>query len=326
MQAIVIHQTGGPEVLQLKEVPRPVPRTGEALVRIAAAGINFIDVYYRSGLYKKDCPFTAGQEGAGVIEGFADGGGSSPFGLKVGDRVCFVYFGGAYAEYSTVPVDKLIPIPAGISDVNACVAMVQGMTAQYLSHDTYSIKKGDTVLIHAAAGGVGQLLVQMAKMRGARVLGTVGSAEKAALAKADGADETIDYKTQDFVEEVKRITGGAGVAVVYDSVGQSTFEGSLKCLRPRGLLALYGQSSGPVPPFDLSRLPAMGSLYITRPTLVSYTLTRQELLERANDVFGMMLSGALRVRPGGEYRLADAERAHRDLESRATTGKLVLTP
>jgi len=326
MNAIVVDSTGGPEALVLKEIPKPAPRSGEALIRITAAGINFIDVYYRTGLYKKDTPFTAGQEGAGVIEAVGEGTDLAKVGLKLGDRVCFVYFAGAYAEYCAVPVDKLIPIPSGVSDTNACVAMVQGMTAQYLSHDTYPIRRGDTVLIHAAAGGVGQLLVQMAKMRGATVIGTVGSEEKAALARADGADHTIDYKTQDFEAEVKRITAGAGVPVVYDSVGKTTFEKGLNCLRPRGYLVLYGQSGGPVPPFDLSQLAGKGSLYVTRPTLVSYTLTRTELLDRANAVFGMMLSGSLKIRGGGVYKLAEAGRAHRDLEARKTTGKLILTP
>ncbi|MBV8601270.1 MAG: quinone oxidoreductase, partial [Candidatus Eremiobacteraeota bacterium] len=287
---------------------------------------NFIDVYYRTGLYKKETPFTAGQEGAGVIEAAGDGTDLGKYGLKLGDRVTFVYFAGTYAEYCVVPVDKLVPVPEGISDLNACVAMVQGMTAQYLSHDTYPIGRGETVLIHAAAGGVGQLLVQMAKMRGAIVIGTVGSAEKAALARADGADHTVDYNTQEFDVEVKRLTAGIGVPVVYDSVGKATFEKSLNSLRPRGYLVLYGQSSGTVPPFDLGQLAAKGSLYVTRPTLVSYTLTRQELLERANAVFGMMLSGAVKIRGGGVYKLSEAARAHRDLEARKTTGKLILTP
>ncbi|MBV8600296.1 MAG: zinc-binding dehydrogenase, partial [Candidatus Eremiobacteraeota bacterium] len=219
MHAIVVDSTGGPEALVLKEIPKPTPRAGEALIHVRAAGINFIDVYYRTGLYKKETPFTAGQEGAGVIEAAGEGTDLAKYGLKLGDRVTFVYFAGTYAEYCVVPVDKLVPVPEGISDLNACVAMVQGMTAQYLSHDTYPIGRGETVLIHAAAGGVGQLLVQMAKMRGAIVIGTVGSAEKAALARADGADHTVDYNTQEFDVEVKRLTAGIGVPVVYDSVG-----------------------------------------------------------------------------------------------------------
>lgn len=324
MQAVVVEQVGGPEALHYKDVPKPAPRTGEALVKIGAAGINYIDIYYRTGLYKKDTPFTAGQEGAGTIEAFGDG--TDTLGFKTGDRVVFVFFAGTYADYAAVPVDKLIPIPDGVSYADACVAMVQGMTAHYLSHDTYPIKKGDTVLVHAAAGGVGQLLLQMAKMRGAHVIATVGSDEKVKLARGDGADDVIDYTKQDFEAEVKRITGGKGVAAVYDGVGKTTFERGLNCLRPRGVMALYGASSGPVPPFDLSILAAKGSLYVTRPTIVSYTLTRQDLLDRAAAVLGMIKDKKLKIRHGGEYPLRDAQRAHQDLQDRKTTGKLILTP
>jgi NADPH2:quinone reductase len=326
VNAIVIEKIGGPEVLTFKEIPKPTPRTGEVLVKIGAAGINYIDTYFRSGMYKKDVPFTAGQEGAGTIEAVGDSTDLAKEHMKVGDRVVFAFFAGTYAEYAVVPVEKLIPIPDGVSFADACVAMVQGMTAHYLSHDTYPIKQGDTVLIHAAAGGVGQLLVQMAKMRGARVIGTVGSEAKATLARADGADETIDYNKQDFEAEVKRITNNAGVPVVYDGVGKTTFEKSLNCLSPRGYMVLYGASSGAVPPFNLSELAPKGSLYVTRPTIVHYTLTRKELLSRAGDVLDMIESKKLKIRHGGEYKLADAERAHRDLEGRKTTGKLILTP
>lgn len=326
MHAVVVEQVGGPEALHYKEIPKPTPRSGEALIKIGAAGVNFIDVYYRTGLYKKDTPFTVGQEGAGAIEAFGEGTGSETQGFKVGDRVVFAFLAGAYAEYAAVPIDKLIPVPDGVSYADACVAMVQGMTAHYLSHDTYPIKDGDTVLVHAAAGGVGQLLVQMAKMRGGRVIGTVGSEEKAKLARADGADETIDYTKQDFEAEVKRLTGGKGVPVVYDGVGKTTFEKGLNCLRPRGYMVLYGASSGPVPPFDLSVLAAKGSLYVTRPTLVSYTQTREELLSRAGAVLEMIKSKKLRIRHGGDYKLQDAQRAHEDLHARKTMGKLILLP
>lgn len=326
MNAIVIEKVGGPEVLTFKDVPKPTPRTGEALIKIGAAGINYIDTYFRSGMYKKDVPFTAGQEGAGTIEAAGEGTDLSKEGMKVGDRVVFAFFAGTYAEYAVVPLEKLIPIPDGVSFADACVAMVQGMTAHYLSHDTYPIKQGDTVLVHAAAGGVGQLLVQMAKMRGAHVIGTVGSEEKAKLARADGADETIDYNKQDFEAEVKRITNNKGVPVVYDGVGKTTFEKSLNCLSPRGYMVLYGASSGAVPPFNLSELAPKGSLYVTRPTIVHYTLTRKELLWRAGEVLDMIKNKKLKIRHGGEYKLADAERAHRDLEGRKTTGKLILTP
>jgi len=326
VHAVVVEQVGGPEALHYKEIPKPTPRSGEALIKIGAAGVNFIDVYYRTGLYKKDTPFTVGQEGAGAIEAFGEGTGSATQGFKVGDRVVFAFLAGAYAEYAAVPIDKLIPVPDGVSYADACVAMVQGMTAHYLSHDTYPIKDGDTVLVHAAAGGVGQLLVQMAKMRGGRVIGTVGSEEKAKLARADGADETIDYTKQDFEAEVKRLTGGKGVPVVYDGVGKTTFEKGLNCLRPRGYMVLYGASSGPVPPFDLSVLAAKGSLYVTRPTLVSYTQTREELLSRAGAVLEMIKSKKLRIRHGGDYKLQDAQRAHEDLHARKTMGKLILLP
>lgn len=326
MNAIVVDQVGGPEVLRLKDIPRPTPGPSQALVRNTVAGINFIDVYNRTGLYKNQLPFTAGQEGAGKIEAFGEATDLKHTPFKVGDRVCYSGGGsGSYAEYAVVPVDRLVPIPGGVTDEQACVAMVQGMTAQYLSHDTYPIQKGDTVLIHAAAGGVGQLLVQMAKNRGARVLGTVGDPEKAKLAKGDGADETIDYTKQDFEAEVKRLTEGRGVNCVYDSVGKTTWEKGLNCLRVRGIFVLYGQSSGPIGSFDPQILAQKGSLFFTRPTLVSYVRTHEELLKRAADVFQMFATKAVKVRLGGSYPLADAAQAHRDLEARKTTGKLTLS-
>jgi NADPH:quinone reductase len=325
VKAIVVEKTGGPEVLQLKDIPKPVPRAGEALVKNAAAGINFIDVYFRTGLYKKDPPFTVGQEGAGKIEAFGEGTDPKSTPHKAGERVCYAAANGSYAEYSVLPVEKLVPIPGGVDDIDACVTMVQGMTAQYLSHDTYPIRKGDTVLIHAAAGGVGQLLVQMAKIRGARVIATVGSEEKAKLARHDGADEVINYTTGDFEAEVKRITSGQGVHCVYDSVGKTTWEKSLNSLRPRGYFVLFGQSSGPIGTFDPQLLAMKGSLFMTRPTLVNYTMTQTETLTRAAQVFEMIATGGLKVRHGGVYKLAEAAQAHRDLEARKTVGKIVLT-
>ena len=305
MRAIVLDKTGGPEVMQLKDIPVPVPGKGELLVKTAAAGVNFIDVYYRTGLYKRDVPFTLGQEGAGTVEAIGAGtDAKNPF--KVGDRVCCAYGTGTYAEYFVVPYEKAVPVPGGVGDADACVTMVQGMTAEYLSHDTYPIRKGDTVLVHAAAGGVGQLLVQMAKNRGARVIATVGSDAKAKLAKADGADEVINYTTQDFEAETKRITAGEGVHCVYDSVGKTTWEKGLNCLRPRGYFVLYGQSSGTIGTFDPALLAAKGSLFFTRPTLVSYTLSHTELLRRAADVFQMIATAAVKVRHGGSYKLAEA--------------------
>lgn len=322
MKAIQVFETGGPEKMQLAEVPRPMPGPGQALVRIAAAGVNFIDIYFRTGLYKSDVPVALGSEGAGTVE--AVGAGVSE--VAPGDRVAYAMVRGSYAQFALVPAWQLVKLPDNLDFQSAAAAMLQGMTAHYLTHSTYPLKSGDTCLVHAAAGGAGGLTVQMARMRGARVFGTVSTEEKARVAREAGAHEVILYTTQDFEAEVKRLTEGRGVDVVYDSVGASTFEKSLNSLRPRGLMALFGQSSGPVPPFDPTILNAKGSLFLTRPSLAHYCQTREELLWRAGDVLGWVASGALKLRIGGTYPLADAARAHRDLEGRKTTGKLLLLP
>jgi NADPH2:quinone reductase len=323
MKAIRINEHGGPEVLSYEDVPVPEPGPGEARVRLAAAGVNFIDVYQRTGLYPKETPFTLGQEGAGEVDAVGEGVED----LSVGDYVVFANVMGAYAEYVVAPVEKLVPFNVTLVEARlAAAAMLQGMTAHYLSHSTFPLQEGQTALVHAAAGGVGLLLVQMAKMRGATVIGTAGSEEKARLAKGAGVDEVIVYTEQDFVEETRRITGGEGVHVVYDSVGKSTFDGSLDCLRPRGYMVLFGASSGPVPPFDIQILNRKGGLYLTRPALAHYTATREELLWRAASVLSWIGNNTLEVRIGGTYSLSDAAHAHRDLEGRKTTGKLILIP
>jgi len=322
MKAIQVKKVGGPEALELVELPVPQPKANEALVKLAASGVNFIDVYFREGRYKGPLPFIPGQEGAGVVTAL----GSEASTVKVGDRVAWTAVQGAYAEYASVPADRLVPIPQGVSDREAAGAMLQGMTAHYLSHDAYSLKQGETVLIHAAAGGVGLLLVQMAHNIGARVIATVSTDEKAKLARGAGAHEVILYTQADFEAETKRLTGGKGVDVVYDSVGKTTFEKGLNILRPRGMMVLFGGSSGAVPPFDLVVLSQKGSLYLTRPTLVNYIATRDELLARSSSVFGMMVSGKLKLRIEYTYPLAEAQRAHRELEGRKTTGKLLLLP
>jgi NADPH2:quinone reductase len=322
MKAIQVKKVGGPEALELVELPVPQPKANEALVKLAASGVNFIDVYFREGRYKGPLPFIPGQEGAGVVTAI----GSEASTVKVGDRVAWTAVQGAYAEYASVPADRLVPIPHGVSDREAAGAMLQGMTAHYLSHDAYSLKQGETVLIHAAAGGVGLLLVQMAHNIGARVIATVSTEEKAKLARGAGAHEVILYTQADFEAETKRLTGGKGVDVVYDSVGKTTFEKGLNILRPRGMMVLFGGSSGAVPPFDLVVLSQKGSLYLTRPTLANYIATRGELLARSNAVFGMMVSGKLKLRIEHTYPLAEAQRAHRELEGRKTTGKLLLLP
>ncbi len=322
MKAIQVFETGGPEKMQLAEVPRPMPGPGQALVRIAAAGVNFIDIYFRTGLYTSDVPVALGSEGAGTVE--AVGAGVSK--VAPGDRVAYAMVRGSYAQFALVPAWQLVKLPDNLDFQSAAAAMLQGMTAHYLTHSTYPLKSGDTCLVHAAAGGAGGLTVQMARMRGARVFGTVSTEEKARVAREAGAHEVILYTTQDFEAEVKRLTEGRGVDVVYDSVGASTFEKSLNSLRPRGLMALFGQSSGPVPPFDPTILNAKGSLFLTRPSLAHYCQTREELLWRVGDVLGWVASGALKLRIGGTYPLADAARAHRDLEGRKTTGKLLLLP
>ncbi len=322
MKAIQVKQVGGPEAMELVELPVPQPKPNEAVVKLAASGVNFIDVYFREGRYKAALPFVLGQEGAGVITAV----GAEVKSFKVGDRVAWTAVLGSYAEYAAVPEDRLVPIPQGVSDQQAAAAMLQGMTGHYLSHDTYPLKKGETALVHAAAGGVGLLLVQMAHNIGARVVATVSTEEKAELARGAGADEVILYTQSDFEAETKRLTGGKGVDVVYDSVGKTTFEKGLNILRPRGMMVLFGGSSGAVPPFDLIVLSQKGSLYVTRPTLAHYTATREELVTRSRAVFGMIAAGELKLRIEHTYPLAEAQRAHRDLEGRKTTGKLLLIP
>jgi NADPH2:quinone reductase len=320
MQAIQVSQVGGPEVLTPVDLPVPSPKPNEALVNIKAAGINFIDVYFREGRYPTSLPFVNGQEAAGVVTEV----GSDVTTLKPGDRVAYTSALGSYAEYAAVPADRLVKIPDELDFEQAAAAMLQGMTAHYLVHSSYPLKKGETALIHAAAGGVGLLLVQMAKKIGARVIATAGTQEKAQLARDAGADECIVYTEADFEAETKRLTDG--VHVVYDGVGKATFDKDLNVLRPRGYLVLFGGSSGAVPPFDLIKLSQKGSLFITRPTLAHYTATRDELDWRANDVLQSIARGELKLRIHKVYPLADAEQAHRDLEGRKTTGKLLLKP
>ena len=320
MKAIQVQQVGGPEVLQLAELPLPQPKPNEAVVKIAASGVNFIDVYFREGRYKAALPFVVGQEAAGTITAV----GSDVKSVKIGDRVAYTMVLGSYAEYQAVAADRLVKVPEGVSDKQAASAMLQGMTAHYLAYDTFPLKKGDTALVHAAAGGVGLLLVQMAHNIGARVIATVSTDEKAKLAREAGADDVILYTTQDFEAETKRIMGGKGVDVVYDSVGKTTFEKGLNVLRPRGMMVLFGASSGAVPPFDLIQLSQKGSLYVTRPTLAHYIMTSEELQKRSSAVFGMIATGKLKLRIEHTYPLKDAQQAHRDLEGRKTTGKLLL--
>ena len=322
MRAIQIAQTGGPEVLQLAEVAKPEANSGEVLVHVAAAGLNFIDVYLREGRYPAPLPFIAGQEGAGVVVAV----GADVAGFNLGDHVAWSSTRGSYAEFVAVPVASLVKVPDGISLEDAAAVMAQGLTAHYLAMDTYAIKPGDTVLVHAGAGGVGLLLTQIAKLQGARVITTVSTEAKAELSRGAGADHAILYTEQNFAEEVKRMTAGELLPVVYDSVGKTTFEDSLKCLRPRGLMVLFGASSGAVPPFDLIRLSQIGSLYVTRPTMKDYLQTHEELQHRATELFGWMGRGKLHVRIGDRFPLAEAAEAHRALEGRRTTGKVLLIP
>jgi NADPH2:quinone reductase len=322
MKAIQVLKPGGPEVLTLADLPVPQPKPNEALIKIAASGVNFIDVYFREGRYPAPLPFVDGQEGAGVVTQ----AGSEVKSLKPGDRVAWTGVLGSYAEYAVVPADRLIRVPDGVDDRHAAAAMLQGMTAHYLTHSTYPLKKGETALIHAAAGGMGLLLVQMARNIGVRVIGTAGSEEKASLAREAGADEVILYNQQDFEAETKRLTDGKGVDVVYDGVGQSTFEKDFNVLRPRGYLVLFGGASGAVPPFDPMKLTQKGSLFLTRPSLAHYIATREELEWRANDVLNMISSGKLKLRISRTYKLEEAAQAHRGLEGRKTTGKLLLIP
>jgi NADPH2:quinone reductase len=321
MRCIQVDAPGGPEAMRLVDVPAPAPGPGQALVRLAASGVNFVDVYFRTGLYKADAPVRLGSEGAGTVEAI----GSGVTEVAVGDRVAWAMIRGSYAEQAVVPAAMLVPIPDDIDFVTAAGILLQGMTAHYLTQSTFPLKPGDACLVHAAAGGTGALIAQMAHAAGARVFGTVSTDAKAAIAKAAHVDHVIHYTTEDFAAEVKRLTDGRGVDVVYDSVGQATFERSLNSLRPRGTLALFGQSSGPVPSFDPTILNAKGSLYLTRPSLAHYIATRDELLWRARDVFGGLQSGALTFRLQQTFPLAQAADAHRLLEGRGTMGKVVLT-
>ncbi len=300
----------------------PVPARGEALVRVAAAGVNFVDVYKREGRYPISLPATLGEEGAGTIEAL----GKDVSGLRAGDHVAWAGVGGAYAEYATVPADRLVPLPDHVNLTDGAALMLQGITAHYLATSTYPLRAGDWCLVHAAAGGVGLLLVQIAKMRGAHVIGTAGTDEKAALARAAGAEQVIVYTREDFVAETRRLTGGRGVDVIYDSVGRTTFLPGLDLIVPRGMMVLFGQSSGAVEPFDPQLLNRKGSLYLTRPTMADYAATPDELRRRAADLFGWMNAGTLTVRVGAEFPLADAAEAHRALEGRRTTGKVLLRP
>jgi NADPH2:quinone reductase len=322
MNAIQISETGGPEVLELADLPIPQPGPGQVLIRVEATGVNFIEIYFRKGVYKTSLPFTPGSEAAGTVEELGPG----VTGFDAGDAVASASVLGSYAEYALVPAAQLVKVPSGLSMEQAGAALLQGMTAHYLTHSTFPLKAGDTALVHAGAGGVGLLLTQMAVRIGARVISTVSTEAKAELSREAGAADVILYTQQDFVAEVKRLTGGKGVDVVYDSVGKTTFEGSLNCLRPRGLLALFGASSGPVPPFDLIQLAGKGSLFVTRPTLWHYIATRTELEWRAGDVLGWAAKGELKLRTEHVYPLAEAAQAQIDLEARKTTGKILLEP
>lgn len=319
MKAIRIHAHGGPEVLQLDEVPIPNIESGEVLIRVHAAGVNFLDVYQRTGLYKAVLPFTPGMEGAGVIE---KAGSETSF--KPGTRVAWTQHPGAYAEFAAVPSWKVVALPDGVDDRSGAATLLQGMTAQYLCETTYPAKSGQAALVHAGAGGVGLLLIQLLKQKGAKVYTTVSTQEKADLAREAGADETILYNKIDFVEAVKRFTDGKGVHVVYDSVGKTTYEGSLNVLRPLGMLVLFGQSSGPVPPIDPLVLTQKGSLFLTRPSLAHYVADADSFRERATKVLNWVAKGSLKLRIERTYPLAELAQAHRDLEARKTTGKLVI--
>jgi NADPH2:quinone reductase len=322
MKAIRVNSIGGPEVLAYEDIPDPVPAEGQALVRIEAVGVNYIDVYHRSGLYKVPAPFTLGQEAAGTVEAVGEG----VTGVAVGDKVAYVGVMGSYAEKALVAADRLVKLPEGLSARDGAAAMLQGMTAHYLAFSTFPLKPGDTCLVHAAAGGVGLLLCQIAKMLGARVLGTTSTEEKAELAREAGADEVILYKDQDFAAEARRLTEGRGVQVVYDGIGRTTFDKSLDSLARRGTMVLFGQASGPVPPFDPNILNGKGSVYLTRPSLFHYIVTREELTSRAGDVLGWIRDGKLKLRIGLDLPLREAAEAHRALEAGRTTGKVLLMP
>ncbi|MFI9816767.1 quinone oxidoreductase family protein [Saccharothrix variisporea] len=321
-KAVVVRATGGPEALEFGEVEARTPGSGELLVDVAAAGVNYIDTYQREGRYPLPLPFGIGLEGAGRVAAV----GPDVTGFAVGDRVAWAHAQGSYAEQAVVPAAAVVPVPDGVDDDTAAALLLQGMTAHYLVASTYPVQEGDTVLVHAAAGGVGLLLVQLAKARGGRVIATVSTEAKEALAREAGADEVIRYDQVDFAPVVRELTGGKGVAAVYDGVGASTFDGSLASLKPRGYLVLFGASSGPVPPLDPQRLNQAGSVYLTRPSLGAYTATREELEWRARELFAAVEAGDLKIRIGGRYALADARKAHEDLEGRRTTGKLLLVP
>ncbi len=322
MLAIRIHETGGADKLRAEEIPVPEPRAGEVRIRVEAAGVNFIDTYHRAGLYPVALPHTLGQEAAGTITAV----GAEVTGWAVGDRVGSAQTAGAYAGEALAPAARLVRVPAGVTAATAAATLLQGMTAHYLACDTWALKPGDTALVHAGAGGVGLLLIQIAKRRGARVLATVGTEEKAALARAAGADATCVYTRESFADAARAFTGGRGVDVAYDSVGKDTFDGTLASLRPRGMFVSYGNSSGPVPPFAPLLLSQKGSLYFTRPTLAHYTQTPAELQARADELFRWIAAGELAVRVGATFPLAEAAAAHRALEGRQTTGKVLLLP
>src|SRR5437867_8947773 len=322
MKAIRVHTPGGPEALRYEDVEQPTPGPGQVLVKTEAAGVNFIDVYQRTGHYKVPVPFTLGQEAAGTIAAV----GPAVSAPKIGDRVAYTSLLGAYAQYAVVPADRVVELPDGVTAKQAAAVMLQGLTAHYLATSTYPLKRGDTCLVHAAAGGVGLILCQIARLRGARVIGTVSTDEKAKLAREAGADETILYTKQDFAAEVKRITGGKGLQVVYDSVGKDTWEGSLNSCAIRGMIALFGQSSGPIGQIDPQILNTKGSLFLTRPSLFHYIATREDLQQRAGELFGWVREGKLKLRMEFEFPLKDAAEAHRALEGRKTTGKVLLIP
>ncbi|MGH3715919.1 MAG: quinone oxidoreductase family protein [Micromonosporaceae bacterium] len=322
MRAVVVDRHGGPEMLALAERPDPKPESAEVLVEVEAIGVNFIDTYHRSGYYPTTPPFVPGVEGVGVVR---EVGADVP-GVHPGERVGWVMAGGSYAEYLTVPYERVVPIPSALDPQLAAASLLQGVTAHYLTNDTYPVRPGDAVLVHAAAGGMGLLLTQLVKLKGGRVIGTVSSVEKEKLAQEAGADEVIRYDDPPFAEEVRRFTDGEGVAVVYDGVGRATFDGSLASLRRRGVLAQYGQASGPVPPFDLKRLADGGSLFLTRPALAHHMADRDELVRRTGEILGLVAAGDLIVHVGARYALADARAAHEDLEARRTTGKVLLIP
>jgi NADPH2:quinone reductase len=322
MKAIRVERTGGPEVMRLADLPVPEPKANKAVVKVAAAGVNAIDAQFREGVFKTPVPFVPGQEGAGVVTAIGPGVKC----LKVGDRVAWSGTLGSYAEYVSGLAESKVPVPDAVSDQDAAAVMLQGLTAHYLCHDAYKLKPGDTVLVHAAAGGVGLLVVQMAKNLGARVIGTVSSKEKGQYAREAAADEVIVFTQTDFEAETKRLTNGKGVDVVYDGVGKATFEKGLNALRPRGMLVLFGSSSGPVPPVDPVTLSEKGSLYMARTTLAHFTATREELVARSSEIFAMIAAGSLKPRIAKTYPLAEAPQAHRDLEARKLTGKLLLIP